>query len=52
MKLTKPSTVYNDTTIRHHHNELLKETDGETINVTMDSYHDIEMRNELHVDGV
>ena len=27
--------------------KLLKETDGETIDVTMDSYHDIEMRNEL-----
>ena len=32
--------------------KLLKETDGETIDVTMDSYQDIEMRNELHVDEV
>ena len=32
--------------------KLLIETDGETIDVTMDSYHDIEMRNELHVDEV
>ena len=33
------------------HAKLLKKND-ETIDVTMDSYHDIDMRNELHVDGV